>query len=928
MFSFDHLSMLGILFFLYGIPALVITLLMFKELNPIERFLLGFFASFIGFGVLHSIIGYILGEVSYLSILLSWLLWLAIIVFVSERKFHLPSTISKEELAPILGLVVVLVFTYMIRMSSFTPIYLEFDPYFYLEGAKILLKEGIIPMHDDSAWYPYIEKSSHRTPPLLHYTIATWYYLYPHETVDRYLLSAIANYYPPLAAVGFAFMFYLLGYALTKNRWIGVGLAVFAAYTPVFIYKLMSGVFEVQPFNFFIFSFVSASLALYLTYHSKEYLYLLTLAVFATILGAVASPAIIVYLAIALTLYAWKEEKSLWLPALATILGGIWLWIYMGTTAKLKYGLLMLVPAVLPYFKKWLKEQGKKAYPLIALGLLIALAAGYFFFGSIIRSALVAAQYNNPLERTIQEQTLAGSSLALVGILGTPADQLLNSSNMLVQVLGMVYALLSLPGHFLNLVISLFIDLLQLLGLNTTWIPKEASAAYGLFALAIALLFWDLKRGKWDGPLLIAIGALTLLIGLIKAKFSIYFVYGFLLVLAYLVARLYERFKHPEVWAIALVAVAGFGFLSNLSLSLASFVPTYGNDPHELQIFFTHLCSMDPYFCNIEDVPITLQYHPELCAFHLAEKYGGVENLDYGEQIRIQIACNYMPAVWVDAMEWLYNSTPNNSRIISWWDYGHWINYWGERKAVIRNEHSVLEMILDTAYAFVMGNETTLEEVMERYDAQYALIDQEIVIGSNEIFGGKFFALNYLACAAANQTSVKYEPMESRCEWENLWEVVILSSQPCEINGIRQGYVAMRRTVEGETGNITPTYEPAYCFTPNDGSLNISRLVNPFARALASQRPIDYVSYTLEGPIQTLHKALWIGIDGGYVALYLKDPIWFENGKWVGGYEDRTTRFYDSVLYKAFVLEDLQGFTQTYNNGYVKIYLRENTGQG
>ena len=360
---------------------------------------------------------------------------------------------------------------------------------------------------------------------------------------------------------------------------------------------------------------------------------------------------------------------------------------------------------------------------------------------------------------------------------------------------------------------------------------------------------------------------------------------------------------------------------------MASFVPTYGNNPGQMEDLFQLLCaSGQTQFCNVslEDLPITLQYNNQLCQYDLFQKYG--QNLDTGKQIRIQVACNYMPPEWLDPMEWIYKFTEPDARIISWWDYGHWINYWGERKAVIRNEHSILQMILDTAYAFVMGNETTLKSTMERYGSNYAMIDREIVIGSSEIFGGKFFALNYLACAGANQTSVEHEPMTSVCEWKNLWEVIRMDpTQTCTINGIRQGYVGYVRDIKGTTGNVQPTWVEKYCITPNDGSLNISRLRTPLAKALLVQAnpQVLYIAYKLNetDPAKKLQKALLVPIaDNAFVSLYLKDKMWYVNGQWVDGYNDRTTRFYDSVLYKAYVLDELEGFEQVYNNGYVKIY--------
>ncbi len=952
MFIFNHATLYLILTFFYIIPALAIAI-SFKRFTFLERFLLGLPTTFILFGTLLSIIGFLLGQVNYISIGLSYLLMLGIIYWWGKNNFEIPdfkkiiSSLqdykNNMELWAVLGVLLIASLAFLIRMSSFSPIYIEFDPYFYLEGAKMLLKYGVIPLSDDSAWYPY-NKSTHRSPPIVHYTIGYWDFLYSSlnnvNMLDRYILSAVANYYPPLMAMGIAIMFYFIGYSLTGNRWIGLGMSIFAAYVPIFIFKFMSGVFEMQPFNFFIFSYLSGMLALYVKYKEEIFKHWLGLGTLAALIGAVASPAIAIYLTLALLIYAWKNNDDMPLYVfLGSLIGGLWLFVYTGSLAKLKYSLLLLVPVILPRIKSYYETLVKKHGSNVVIASFILLIIGAWvlhnFFGSIIYSALVAAQYNTPLERTIQEQALAGPSLSMVGTMGTPASVFLQSQNPLLNLFGYLYVILTIPGEILNLLISLIISILQSFGLNTTWYPKEPSLAYGITAVAILWMFWELykvfiKNQDPSPELIVAIGAVPLLIGLIKAKFQIYFIYGFLLFLSYILVKLGKYVKHrdaPLGIALLLIIFAGYGFLTNISLTMASFVPTYGNNPSQMGDLFQLLCaSGQSQFCNVslEDLPITLQYNAQLCQYDLFQKYG--QNLDTGKQIRIQIACNYMPPEWLNPMEWIYKFTEPDSRIISWWDYGHWINYWGERKAVIRNEHSVLKMILDTAYAFVMGNETTLRNTMNKYGSNYAMIDREIVMGSSELFGGKFFALNYLACADANQTSVEHEPMTSVCEWKNLWEVIRMDpTQTCTINGVRQGYVGYVRDIKGTTGNVQPIWVKKYCITPNDGSLNISRLKTPLAKALLVQAnpQVIYIAYKLNetDPAKKLQKALLVPIaDNAFVSLYLKDKMWYVNGQWVDGYNDRTTRFYDSVLYKAYVMDHMDGFKQVYNNGYVKIY--------
>ncbi|HLC68265.1 MAG TPA: hypothetical protein VJH24_00365, partial [Candidatus Bilamarchaeaceae archaeon] len=59
-----------------------------------------------------------------------------------------------------------------------------------------------------------------------------------------------------------------------------------------------------------------------------------------------------------------------------------------------------------------------------------------------------------------------------------------------------------------------------------------------------------------------------------------------------------------------------------------------------------------------------------------------------------------------------------------------------------------------------------------------------------------------------------------------------------------------------------------------------------------------------------------------YTVFYTHDLLWIQNGTTVGGYDDRKGKFYDSNLYRAFVLEELPGFELVFKSrgDEVKIF--------
>jgi hypothetical protein len=268
-----------------------------------------------------------------------------------------------------------------------------------------------------------------------------------------------------------------------------------------------------------------------------------------------------------------------------------------------------------------------------------------------------------------------------------------------------------------------------------------------------------------------------------------------------------------------------------------------------------------------------------------------------------------LDAYWIEFTEWQFEESPLDARFTSWWDYGHWTNYWGQRNTVLRNDHAYDEMILDVAHAFIYGTPAELKQIMQQYGSDYVFYDREIIYNADGSFGGKFHALNYLSCSRNNETSVKYNPGQSQCEADHRWESVAIptSAQPCTISQI-----------SGKTGVLVYdayTGTPKYCAA--ETTLATGETI------LGTYK----MNETYENGDLKLHKALLrqIGQSGGanvYDVYYTKDTIWLENGELKSGWEDRTTKFYDSTLYQAFVLQDLEGFTQAYqtSDGAVKCY--------
>jgi asparagine N-glycosylation enzyme membrane subunit Stt3 len=295
-------------------------------------------------------------------------------------------------------------------------------------------------------------------------------------------------------------------------------------------------------------------------------------------------------------------------------------------------------------------------------------------------------------------------------------------------------------------------------------------------------------------------------------------------------------------------------------------------------------------------------------------------------------------------MEWIKTNTEPGARITSWWDYGHWINYFGDRNAVIRNEHASTDMIGAVADAYLSSTPSELRAWMLAHDSKYALFDAELILSGNDL-GGKYGALNYLSCAYNNETTVAQSPGESACEADQLWETVYVSNNPCTLSNLtgKTGFTAYR-VYAGSSA--LPDY-PSFCMSPQDQNTlaycrDIIRAEPAYCAGEVTladgQRTLAtyHLDQTYPNGDLKLNKALMqlprefpatyhFGPAVEVTLFYTNEPVWFENGQVVSGYEDRKGRFYDSALYRAFFLNDLPGFRQVYASpdGAVKIFKME-----
>jgi asparagine N-glycosylation enzyme membrane subunit Stt3 len=925
-------------------------------------------------------------------------------------------------------LLIIVIFAFLARLSTYSPVFMELDPYYYTYITQQVLVDGGNFQNDTTAWYPDLTVN-HREVPEVSYLEATWYSLYTQGgAYDNMLLAALASTYPPIVAALAVFFVYIFVSAYYKKEW-AILAAGLAAFIPVFMMKTLGGEMETQPYAFFSIAFFIAMYVSMLKGKDVRFALLSALAFVAVTLGSGSDLIVVTVLLLFVPLQsvfiflAAREDNREQLRtmlvnnAIILVLGvflfsglikGLFYYGQLSLTNTVAIGMAVAICAALYAIRAYVPEAKKARNLFIAMVL-----AGIFLFfltpvGGVIKgigaTGLGVAQFNFPLQRTIAEQNVAGSDFS--GEFGFIAAAY---PSVLQGVMGVITSIV-------NLSIDLAFRILDwLLETNLQYDAKANSMLMlWLFLFGAALVYsaYRLYKGE-DTPVLLfaALVIPPVLIGLLKAKYTIYA--GFLLAaaigftfgeseeaitrfLARTAKNEEEKKEYLSYAYYALIVIAGLLLVLQFSASsngmaralvMSSFTPRFQDDPGALKVKFQSICdelksknvsedsicsqysSSGLGFCTAYDSPICTvaadpvayasqgtnsQYNRKLCYYSLISD---IMNPKSDELLAASLRCQRISEYWIESMEWLRYNTENGSRTISWWDYGHWINFFGQKNAVIRNEHLSPYMIGEVAHDYIDGTPEDLAQFMRSHNSTYALFDMELIAGGNP-FGGKYGALNYLSCARDNETNVSLQPGMSQCEADHLWEMMYIpkdsTDRTCQISksGNKTGVIGYEaywtwdRAVQPLLSVTYPNIMGFNCYGDylNDPTtlavcqnLVMLRPTYCVGQVLLADGQQSYGTYLLNETYSNgdlkLNKAQLIsptsytqtyhlGDAYGVALIYNEDPVFLENGQAVSGYDDRRTKFYSSNLYRALFVGDLPGFTLAFQtkDGQVRIY--------
>ncbi len=877
--------------------------------------------------------------------------------------------------SPALGTIVslavfaLILITFLTRFQTYSPIFSEIDPYYYIYSAQMLVTDGSIPVHDATAWYPFTEMSSHRVRPLVPHLEAIWYSLYTSvmgvSGYNHYLLSIIGCFYPPIAGMLITYAFYLL-FRVLYNKRVGLIAAAIAVMIPTIIQKTLAGTYELAPMGMFAIVFVFAAYVYALKDISdRKRLAVAAFAILILILGTNYSMLFAVPMTIYLGLQAmvsglasFKNNKvdlgqfAIFNIALAAI----------AVLAELLYnsygsGMLQLEPPtyILGYIGAavflggialLLKKVADKEYKTYAFVAIVLVGLALLLFSPLkdkIREVgmgtLGFAGYKVPLERTIAEQGLAGSNFeGSLGFIGKSLEgtqfQILEglssglifsagSDTMVNLVLGMTVPIHTSEKH------GIFLIFLLISVLAAVYLVARALLQQGEPILPELLLLIFVLGVTYVGVNKIKFTLLLSITSVIALGIAYYYLEAFFKqVAAYIMkeAKMLEDARVPLAIALvmfllmALLAVNQYNSYPLAGpLLLHAFEPRFGDNPEMFVPKMQNICDRvrDPTACSAATPSytenISEQFNSMACKYSvISDVFAPRED----ELLAANFKCDFrLTDYWVDTMEWIDRHTEKNARFASWWDYGHWLNFLGQRNAVLRNEQSSLDMIGTIADAYTNASAGELKQRMLFYNATYAIFDGELILAGTSNLGAKYGALNYLGCAWNNRTNVSVPPGTSECERQHLWETIVIPTTPrpeesCTISQVRNIKGTIAYSVS-DSGNL----QPIYC-------VGDAKLADG-----SSMAGTYYLGKSDANGDLVLSKG-FIGMasnQSGYIQaimFYTPDKIWLEDGQLVDGMGDAKTHFYQTNIYRAFFLNDLPGFKLVYqtNGGEVKIY--------
>ncbi len=791
-------------------------------------------------------------------------------------------------------LLFLMLLTFATRMMSITtaPKFFEFDPYYDMISTEYVLTFGQQILFDHAAWPTLANGTIHRIEPIVPYLEAYWYNIDNGSTsyLNTTTLSNTSSYYPAIAAALLVFVVFMMIFH-DYGKIPALMAAALTAGMPTLVSTFIAGEQLLEPWGIFtMFFFVAAYMLAVKNPTQKRYAILAAIAFISTFLGAhyytVTAGILTIYIGLQGVLQVLKREDMRDFLKMNALLIGIITIFYViyspyGGALADRIPTLVGIPVIV-------------AFPMASLLFVFV----FYNLPKILEKYKVFKK----TETMEYLQTLAVLAIILLLlIIFTPLGK-------------PVQSYIKLSEHFTSASIPLFATVQEYAptGFNYNFgnagfgAIGESLFGVSIIVWAVLLLFIILSaiaiyyRGSRSNMLYLATIIPLAVAGMIEVKYLPHFGVGYIIALAIIIGELTilvnnnydisgkKHHTHSFEHKNAMRVLSGFAIflvlieLGPTMLSLGSALAASGN-------------------CNT-----------------IANQ---------GNQLGYNLYCNTIPQYWLTATAWMRtNIGPQAPRVLAWWDYGDWINWFGNTNAVIRGDNSVAQTDYNTAAQFVLDqidgiNTTTLAHFMDISQAKYVLFDNQIQ--------QKWGALDFLACIDTNQTTLAYANQQGAASGQPY----VLGTSSCEIN-----HDPVEALIPLQTSNIGNFCQMS---GPSNSNATYVKAIFVYGQTLVNQSYCVSTSiYTQTSPVQVYNS------NGTKLnALIIPNSQFYYGNVNIGGnpyadfvvtylpngpnntITDAPTQFYNSNYYQGFMFGKLKGFTRVYPSNFTGINYINSTNQ-
>lgn len=791
-------------------------------------------------------------------------------------------------------LIVLMALTFTTRIINIqkAPTYFEFDPYFDMISTQDILTYGYQLHYSHEAWPTLTNGTVERLQPIVPYLEAYWYdiaggnvpsanslssnsvsggsaaalgnpsgYSPPNTT----LLSLVSSWYPPIVAALLVFVVFLLLYHLYGEIPAVIGAAL-AATMPTLITTFIAGEQLLEPWGIFaMFFFVAAYLLATKYPKERRFAILAGIAFASNFLGAhyytVTTGILAIYIVLQgiINIMQRRDNRDFYiLNAIVVIIVAITYALYGPYEATLtqKTSSVLGIPEVV-------------AFPLLALLFVFVLEN----LPRVLKERNILINKVNTI--TYVEVLAVFVIIALLLVAFTPLGKPFKAEIALSEKyttpsspLFMTVQEYAPTGPLFNFGSNGFGPIG--LGLANTdilvWIVLLA-----FFALMVLSI---LNRQSQTAVFLIALLVPLMLAGMSEVKYLPHLGVGYLIVVGVIFGEAMILTDAGRQGSRAWWAVVGIGALI-----------------------------------------ILLECVPGIFSVFLAFGASCSSVANSGNSVGYSMYCNNVPDYWLAAMSWTRNNVgPYAPRILSWWDYGDWINWFGNSNAVIRGDNSVAQTDYQVAAEFVLGpsdgfNSTQMAHYMDTIQSKYVLFDDQIV--------PKWGALDFLACIDTNQTSYSYAVSQGKAE--STPQPYALGTSPCETTHDPAELIVPANASISDycptSNTTTPDLESEVIL--GNSPTNITYCVP--VSFLETGKPTYLLNQNGTKTNAILSTQLFEGVTqiSGQL-FYIFIVIYAPNGP-NDSITDAPSEFYNSNYYKGYFLGYMPGFTHVYPHNFTGI---------